>query len=105
MPNHRQLVNIRLLSALDDLFDRRIAPRNRYRSEHPVLAAGILEAQRQIAFVGFHVFAQDLKQSLIDLGRDFVDFAVDSKPQKHFFRRLILGVFFSSVHFVLLARV
>ena len=52
-----------------------------------------------------HVFAQDLKQSLIDLGRDFMDFAVDSKAQKCFFRRLILGVFFSSVHFVLLARV
>jgi hypothetical protein len=30
-----------------------------------------------------------------------MDFAVDSKPQECFFQRLILCVFFSSVHFVL----
>jgi hypothetical protein len=52
-----------------------------------------------------HVFAQDLKQSLVDLGRDFMDFAVDSKAQERFFQRLILWVVSFSVHFVLLARV
>ena len=48
-----------------------------------------------------HVFAQDLKQSLVDLGRDFVDFAVDSKAQERFFqaadpRRIF---FFGSLRF------
>ena len=58
MPNHRQLVNICLVTALDDLFDRRLAARNRYRCKHHVFAARILEAQRQVAFVGFHAERQ-----------------------------------------------
>ena len=58
MPNYRQVVNICLVAALDDLFDRRLAPRNRYRCKHRVFAARVLEAQRQVAFVGFHAERQ-----------------------------------------------
>ena len=46
MPNYGEIVNIRLVAALDDLFDRRFARGNRYRVNHRILAPGILQAQR-----------------------------------------------------------
>ena len=58
MPDHRQVVNIRLIAALDDFFDRRLVSRNVYRRKHRVFAPGVLEAQRQVAFAGFHAERQ-----------------------------------------------
>ena len=46
MADHRQLENVRVIAALDDLFDRRFARGNRYRINHRILAPGILQAQR-----------------------------------------------------------
>ena len=37
MPNHGQVINVRFVAALDDLFDRRLAARNRYRCKHACL--------------------------------------------------------------------
>src|SRR5688572_6121949 len=54
MADYRQVVNICLIAALDDFFDRRLAARNAYRRKHRVFAAGVLEAQWQVAFAGLH---------------------------------------------------
>ena len=58
MANDRQIVNSCLVAALDDLFDRRLAPRNRYRSKQHIFSPRILQAQREIAFAGLHAERQ-----------------------------------------------
>src|SRR6266542_5296367 len=42
MADDGKIVNVCLVAALDDLFNRRLAARNRYRSDEHVLTAGVL---------------------------------------------------------------